>query len=157
MSINSPLTPLPHPVRLSRHYSPYNFTPIHSRTVSFYHFFPSTINLWNSLPDLIKSSTFLSYIYQIKTGLNQFYYLNVHQHFVLFSSSFFGSKKSIYMYNAKLHALFVLEGYVAIQTIGGYSSIGLYYSTIDFNVTFTCTVSLYYAITLYHGLAFVRW
>ena len=61
--INSPLSPLPLPAKFSRHYSPYNFTPIFSRTASFHHyFFPSTIKLRNSLPNPIKSSTSLSYI-----------------------------------------------------------------------------------------------
>ena len=59
----SPLTPSPQPIRFSRHYSPFNFTPIACRTVSYYNsFYPSAIKLWNSLPESIKSSSSLSLI-----------------------------------------------------------------------------------------------
>ena len=53
--ITYPLTPLPRPVRFSRHYSPYNFTPI-SGTITLYHsfFFRSAITLCDFLLPFLK-------------------------------------------------------------------------------------------------------
>ena len=70
--INSPLTPLPCPVRFS---GTILFTISAQSSVEQHHsitlFILFTIKLWNSLPDLIKSSTSLnSYVYQITTGIN---------------------------------------------------------------------------------------
>ena len=53
--INSPLSPLPLPARFSKHYSPYNFTPIFSRTASFHHYFFLPLSNYGT-PSLIQSN-----------------------------------------------------------------------------------------------------